>query len=108
MEGTGNRKGVQIFRLYFTKEWRTRGTYKEQDGEDSTYWGSRYWGRCRGKRRFGRDWRRRIWLFDTLVRTAMNYEVEVWSWKEKEGMGKDAREVFVVGSGGEREDARIF
>lgn len=31
-----------------------------------------------GKRRFGKDWSRRIWLFDILVWTEMSYEVEIW------------------------------
>jgi len=39
-----------------------------------------------GKRRFGRDWKRRIWLFDKLVWTVMSYGVEIWGWKEREGM----------------------
>jgi len=41
-----------------------------------------------GKRRFERDWRRRIWLFDKLVWTMMSYGVEIWEWKEREGMEK--------------------
>ncbi|XP_039312991.1 uncharacterized protein LOC120359478 [Solenopsis invicta] len=39
-----------------------------------------------GKRRFGRDWKRRVWLFDTLVWTVMGYGVEIWGWKEREGV----------------------
>jgi len=39
-----------------------------------------------GKRRFGRDWGRRIWLFDALVWTVMAYGVEVWGWREREQM----------------------
>lgn len=31
-----------------------------------------------GKRRFGKDWNRRIWLFDRLVWTVMSYDVEIW------------------------------
>lgn len=38
------------------------------------------------ERRFGRDWGRRVWLFDRLVWTVMSYGVEVWSWKEREEM----------------------
>jgi len=41
-----------------------------------------------GKRRFGRDWSRRLWLFDRLIWTIMSYEVEIWGWKEREGMEK--------------------
>lgn len=36
----------------------------------------------------GKDWGRRIWLFDTLVWTVVGYEVEVWGWKEREKMEK--------------------
>jgi len=35
-----------------------------------------------GKRRFGRDWGRRVWLFDKLIWSVVGYEVEVWGWKE--------------------------
>jgi len=38
------------------------------------------------KKRFGRDWNRRIWLFDRLIWTVMSYGVEIWGWKEREGM----------------------
>lgn len=30
-----------------------------------------------GRRRFGGDWRRRVWLFDRLVWTVMGYGVEI-------------------------------
>lgn len=36
-----------------------------------------------GKRRFGKDWRRRVWLFDKLLWTVMSYGVEIWGWKER-------------------------
>ncbi|XP_071644396.1 uncharacterized protein [Temnothorax longispinosus] len=39
-----------------------------------------------GKRRFGKDWGRRLWLFDKLVWTVMGYGVEIWGWEEREGM----------------------
>jgi len=39
-----------------------------------------------GRRRFGGDWKRRMWLFDKLVWTVMSYRVEIWGWKETEGM----------------------
>lgn len=39
-----------------------------------------------GKRRYGRDWGRRIWLFDRLVWTVMGYGAEVWGWKERQKM----------------------
>lgn len=37
-----------------------------------------------GKRKFGSDWGRRLWLFDKLVWTVASYGVEIWGWKEKE------------------------
>lgn len=37
-----------------------------------------------GKRRFGKDWGRRMWLFDRLVWTVMGYGVEIWGWRERE------------------------
>jgi len=39
-----------------------------------------------GKRRFGKDWGRKIWLFDKLVWTILGYGVEIWGWKEREGV----------------------
>lgn len=41
-----------------------------------------------GKRRVGRDWGRRIWLFDSLVWMVISYRVEIWRWKERSGMEK--------------------
>lgn len=37
-----------------------------------------------GKRRFGKDWGRRLWLFNRLVWTVLGYGVEIWWWKERE------------------------
>jgi len=37
-----------------------------------------------GKRKFGKDWSRRVWLFDRLVWTIVSYGVEIWGWKERE------------------------
>jgi len=39
-----------------------------------------------GKRRFGKDWGRRIWLFDKLIWIVMSYGVELWGWKEREDL----------------------
>ncbi|CAD6201948.1 GSCOCG00002867001-RA-CDS, partial [Cotesia congregata] len=41
-----------------------------------------------GKRKFGDDWARRIWLFDKLVWSVMCYGVEIWGWKRREEMEK--------------------
>ncbi|XP_046142799.1 uncharacterized protein LOC123988066 [Osmia bicornis bicornis] len=35
-----------------------------------------------GKRKFGKNWKRRIWLWDKLVWTVIAYGAEVWGWKE--------------------------
>jgi len=37
-----------------------------------------------GKRRFGRDWGRRVWLFDALVWTVIAYGAEIWGWRKRE------------------------
>lgn len=38
------------------------------------------------KRRFGKHWERRLWLFDRLVWTVMAYGLEIWGWKERDEM----------------------
>lgn len=37
-----------------------------------------------GKRRFGGEWGKRLWLFDRLIWTVVAYGVEIWGWKERE------------------------
>ncbi|XP_077255453.1 uncharacterized protein LOC143893678 [Temnothorax americanus] len=39
-----------------------------------------------GKRRFGKDWGKRLWLFDRLVWTVLSYGAEIWGWREREGI----------------------
>lgn len=39
-----------------------------------------------GKRKFGGEWGKRIWLFDALVWTVLAYGVEIWEWREREGI----------------------
>jgi len=41
-----------------------------------------------GKRRFGRDIGRRLWLFDKLIWTVLSYGVEIWGWEERDGIEK--------------------
>lgn len=36
-----------------------------------------------GKRRFGGDWGKRLWVFDKLVWTVMGYGAEIWRWQER-------------------------
>lgn len=40
------------------------------------------------KRRFRRDWGRKVWLFNKLVWTILGYGVEVLRWEEREEMEK--------------------
>ena len=47
-----------------------------------------------GKRKFGKKWSRRMWLFDTLVWTVLGYGAEVWGWKEREEVER-VQEKFV-------------
>jgi len=54
-----------------TKEWRAGGASEGQGEEGGGDFGAI------GKKRFGRDWGRRLWLFDRLVWTVMGYWVEV-------------------------------
>lgn len=35
------------------------------------------------KRTFGKDWMRRMWLFERLVWTVIDYAAEIWGWKER-------------------------
>lgn len=48
-----------------------------------------------GKRRYGMDWGRRIWLFDRLVWTVMGYDAEIWGWKERQEMEERMQERFL-------------
>lgn len=36
-----------------------------------------------GKRRFGGDWGKRLWVFDKLVWTVLGYGAEIWGWQER-------------------------
>ena len=37
-----------------------------------------------GEKRFKKDWKRRMWLFDTLVWPFIGYGAEIWGWRERE------------------------
>jgi len=54
-----------------------------------------------GKRKFGGDWGKRLWLFDALVWPIMGYGVEIWGWRERSQMeGVQERYVrWVLGVG---------
>lgn len=47
---------------------------------------SQVWGI--GKRRFRRNWKRRMELFDWLVGSVLGFGAEVWGWKEWEEVGR--------------------
>lgn len=51
-----------------------------------------------GKRRYGKDWGKRIWFFDSLIWTVMGYGVEVWGMGEREGL-KERYMRWVLGVG---------
>ena len=50
-----------------------------------------------GKRKFGKDWGKRVWLFDRLVWATVGYGVEIWGWRERERVECSAGEVFEMG-----------
>lgn len=37
-----------------------------------------------GERKFGHDYRRRVMMFDSLIKSMLMYGAEVWGWKEQE------------------------
>lgn len=87
MEGEAARKGGEFRYLgYIIK----RNGDQKEDVRDrvkkaATIMGQ-VWGI--GKRRFRRDWGRKVWLFDKLVWTILGYGVEVLGWEEREEVEK--------------------
>jgi len=63
------------------QEAHVRGRVKKAAAIMGQVWGL-------GKRRFGKDWGKRLWLFDKLVWTVMGYGVEIWGWREREEVEK--------------------
>jgi hypothetical protein len=39
-----------------------------------------------GERKFGHDFRRRVMMFDSLVKSVTMYGAEIWGWREQEGL----------------------
>lgn len=37
-----------------------------------------------GERKFGGDWKRRMMMFNVLVKSIFMYGVKIWGWEEKE------------------------
>lgn len=57
-----------------------------------------------GKRRFRRNWARRLWICDRLVWTVLKYSVEVWGWRKRDRIeGVEERYLRWL-LGGERSD----
>jgi hypothetical protein len=44
-----------------------------------------------GERKFGHDFRRRVMMFDSLVKSVMMYGAEIW-------VGRGARKIFEMGA----------
>lgn len=44
--------------------------------------------RAIGKRKFAGDFRRKIWMFDHLVKSIIMYGAKIWGWKEYEEIEK--------------------
>lgn len=61
---SGGRKRVSIPKVHATKEWRSRGACERKAQEAAEVMDQ---VRGIGKRRFGKDWGRKLWLFDKLV-----------------------------------------
>ena len=80
MEGKGGGGGerIQVPGVHLDGKWRTGGTYKGESEEAAAVMGQ-VWGI--GRRRFGKDWGKRVWLFDRLVWSVISYGVEIWGWK---------------------------
>jgi len=60
-----------------------------------------------GKRKFGRKWGKRIWLFDVLVWTVMAWGRDLGVEGKRENR-KDLRKIFEMVDGGELEDTGIY
>jgi len=73
-------KEIKYLRYVLQKNRGQEPQIRERAKKAATIMGQ-VWGI--GKRRFERNWGRRLWLFDRLVWTVMDYGVEIWGWKER-------------------------
>lgn len=76
---------VKKYKYTVQKNGKQEGHVKDRVEKAAAVMGQ-VWGI--GKRRFRKDWGKRIWLFDRLVWTVASYGVELWGWKEKEKVEK--------------------
>jgi len=107
MEREGNRgsKGDKVSRLYATKKWGTGGTDKGQSGKGSSDTGTGVGNREE------EIWERLEEKDMAIQQTGLDSDELRSGDLGVEGEGRDGkatREVFEVGSGGRREDARIL
>lgn len=56
-----------------------------------------------GKWKFGKNWERKMWLYNKLAWPVLHNGVEIWKWKESR---KAKREIY-MGVRGERKNARL-
>ena len=66
-----------IIRANKDKKAHIRDMIKKAAGIVKQIWGT-------GKRRFKKNWKRRMWLFDTLVCPVIGYGAEICGWRERE------------------------
>ena len=61
-----------------------------------------------GKRRFKKDWKRRMWLFDTTVWPVIGCGTEIWGWRMEDGDRKFAGKVYKVDVRSKLENTGIY
>lgn len=44
--------------------------------------------------KFAGDFRRKIWIFDHLIKSILTYRVKIWGWKKYETIGGRGRGVI--------------
>ncbi|XP_018370076.1 PREDICTED: uncharacterized protein LOC108765728 [Trachymyrmex cornetzi] len=86
LEGYVDRKGLELNIDKIKNNERNGGQeehVKERVARAMVVMGQVWWI---GKRRFEKDWKRRVWLFDKLIWAMVSYGVEIWGWKEREAV----------------------
>lgn len=80
IEGKKTRRGERVQIPGIQKNRRQKTHVRERKRKAATMM-REIW--AIGKRICGRDWEKRIWLFDMLVWTVMGYGAEIRGWKER-------------------------